>query len=285
MSLSALFPDWVDAHASQVSSMLPGGLEVLGIYIINSKDPRKTLENAAHHLFALEKREYRYAIHINTSSSKKTCWQYRQSKADHTPCELKWLKTVPRFKFFQSLVEFSVPTVDLDSIHTDLDHCMAVVTEQDEVEFYSKIQAEKHQEFRIFGCLDVFCYVNEKEKDMKQLAIEFIKQDYQRTLKARIDIMKELESMEGSFPKRIRMQCLEQIMSSCYALPDESIEEAVANASEILNLSEWKGSPESRESFQIAPKKPTAVVKNNSTTPLLVVLIAILVAMLAYYLS
>ncbi|TKS80383.1 Protein odr-4 -like protein [Collichthys lucidus] len=53
-STSALDKEWVTEHARQVSRMLPGGLSVLGVFIITDADAKDTLTTLRQLVFAVE---------------------------------------------------------------------------------------------------------------------------------------------------------------------------------------------------------------------------------------
>ncbi|OXB56884.1 hypothetical protein ASZ78_013392, partial [Callipepla squamata] len=54
--LDSIDEEWITAHASQISRMLPGGLLVLGVFIITTPELSKDSQNALHKLiFSIEK--------------------------------------------------------------------------------------------------------------------------------------------------------------------------------------------------------------------------------------
>ncbi|KAG8556215.1 hypothetical protein GDO81_017967 [Engystomops pustulosus] len=86
--LDEIDEEWVSIHASQVNRMLPGGLLVIGVFLITSPELLKDSQNALRKLiFAVDKSSKknrlwsldendvtdRVAVHICSASRKNTC--------------------------------------------------------------------------------------------------------------------------------------------------------------------------------------------------------------------
>ncbi|XP_020840075.1 protein odr-4 homolog isoform X2 [Phascolarctos cinereus] len=105
--LDDLDEEWITAHANQVSRMLPGGLLVLGIFIITTPDLGKDVQNALRRLvFAVEKSvtkkrlwnlteddiSDRVTLHVCSSTKKILCRTYdiRDPKSLPKPADWKY---------------------------------------------------------------------------------------------------------------------------------------------------------------------------------------------------
>uniref|UniRef100_A0A4X2KSR8 Protein odr-4 homolog n=1 Tax=Vombatus ursinus TaxID=29139 RepID=A0A4X2KSR8_VOMUR len=105
--LDDLDEEWITAHANQVSRMLPGGLLVLGIFIITTPDLGKDVQNALRRLvFAVEKSitkkrlwnlteddiSDRVTLHVCSSTKKILCRTYdtRDPKSSPKPADWKY---------------------------------------------------------------------------------------------------------------------------------------------------------------------------------------------------
>lgn len=238
--------------------MLPGGFSILGIYVLNTQDARRSLEQSADHLFALpaprDPHGECFAFHLNTSTNKKTCWQFRhgsKSTKPH-PCELKWLKSEPKFQSFHTIMSLNQ---SIDDIADMVQQCQDDIESNSilarinpttsEIEIYAP-NADVHQaspsRYTLTGAIDTRCYVNVKEKDKEKYAIDFIKQDYIRSLQARVDLMIDMDMADDGkdrvlFPRRIRFQLKNHTIESytTYIFPQDSVQEMVENAKELLN--------------------------------------------------
>ncbi|KAM9005802.1 protein odr-4 homolog isoform X1 [Sarcophilus harrisii] len=99
--------EWITAHANQVSRMLPGGLLVLGIFIITTPDLGKDVQTALRRLvFAVEKSitkkrlwnlteddiSDRVTLHVCSSTKKILCRTYdiRDPKSSAKPADWKY---------------------------------------------------------------------------------------------------------------------------------------------------------------------------------------------------
>ncbi|XP_053552850.1 protein odr-4 homolog [Bombina bombina] len=136
--LDEIDEDWVSSHASQVSRMLPGGLLVLGVFLITSPELSKDSQNALRKLiFAVEKSSMknrlwsfddndvcdRAALHICSATKKITCrtfdvkdpkstakpadWKYQSSTLSWLTidCNVRLDLTVPRLSAASSYQE------------------------------------------------------------------------------------------------------------------------------------------------------------------------------------
>ncbi|XP_007481025.1 protein odr-4 homolog isoform X1 [Monodelphis domestica] len=105
--LDDLDEEWATTHANQVSRMLPGGLLVLGIFIITTPDLGKDVQNALRRLlFAVEKSiakrrlwnlsendvSDRVTLHVCSSTKKILCRTYdiRDPKSSAKPADWKY---------------------------------------------------------------------------------------------------------------------------------------------------------------------------------------------------
>ncbi|XP_068930535.1 protein odr-4 homolog [Petaurus breviceps papuanus] len=105
--LDDLDEEWITAHASQVSRMLPGGLLVLGMFIVTTPDLGKDVQNALRRLvFAVEKSitkkrlwnlteddiSDRVTLHVCSSTKKILCRTYdiRDPKSSPKPADWKY---------------------------------------------------------------------------------------------------------------------------------------------------------------------------------------------------
>lgn len=105
--LDNLDEEWATEHANQVSRMLPGGLVVLGVFIITTLEMENDFQNALHRLvFAVEKSmnkkrlwnfteeevSERVALHICSSTKKILCRTYdiHDPKSSAKPADWKY---------------------------------------------------------------------------------------------------------------------------------------------------------------------------------------------------
>ncbi|XP_043860937.1 protein odr-4 homolog isoform X1 [Dromiciops gliroides] len=105
--LNDLDEEWTTTHANQVSRMLPGGLLVLGIFIITTPDLGKDVQNALRRLvFAVEKSltkkrlwnlteddiSDRVTLHVCSATKKILCRSYdiRDPKSSAKPADWKY---------------------------------------------------------------------------------------------------------------------------------------------------------------------------------------------------
>uniref|UniRef100_A0A6I8PCD8 Protein odr-4 homolog n=1 Tax=Ornithorhynchus anatinus TaxID=9258 RepID=A0A6I8PCD8_ORNAN len=106
-ALADLDEEWASAHANQVSRMLPGGLLVLGVFILTAPELAKDVQNVLRRLiFSVEKSiskarlwnlseeevSERIALHICSSSKKILCRTYdiQDPKSSAKPAEWKY---------------------------------------------------------------------------------------------------------------------------------------------------------------------------------------------------
>ncbi|XP_038613663.1 protein odr-4 homolog [Tachyglossus aculeatus] len=106
-TLADLDEEWASAHANQVSRMLPGGLLVLGVFILTAPELAKDVQNVIRRLiFSVEKSisktrlwnlsegevTERVALHICSSSKKILCRTYdiQDPKSSAKPAEWKY---------------------------------------------------------------------------------------------------------------------------------------------------------------------------------------------------
>lgn len=105
-SRSSLDKEWVTEHARQVSRMLPGGLAVLGVFIIDDNDAKDALVTLQHLVFAVENlvsSEYlwcpkdddvtdRVTLHINPKTRKTVCRtvDVRDQKSTTKPADWRY---------------------------------------------------------------------------------------------------------------------------------------------------------------------------------------------------
>lgn len=103
---SALDKEWVTEHARQVSRMLPGGLSVLGVFIISDADPKDTLVSLRQLVYAVENlisRDRlwnpaddditdRITLHVNSKTRKAVCrtFDVRDPKSTAKPADWKY---------------------------------------------------------------------------------------------------------------------------------------------------------------------------------------------------
>ncbi|XP_071750787.1 protein odr-4 homolog [Centroberyx gerrardi] len=103
---SSLDKDWVTEHARQVSRMLPGGLCVLGVFIITDTDAKDTLNSLRQLVFAVENLisgdrlwspvdddvTDRITLHVNPKTRKTVCrtFDVRDPKSTAKPADWKY---------------------------------------------------------------------------------------------------------------------------------------------------------------------------------------------------
>ncbi|MBN3321588.1 ODR4 protein, partial [Atractosteus spatula] len=103
VSLVDIDEEWVTGHARQVSRMLPGGLEVLGVFLITSPELSKESQNTLRRLvFAVEKSvvkgrlwndvSERVTLHICSKTRKVTCrtFDVQDPKSSAKPADWKY---------------------------------------------------------------------------------------------------------------------------------------------------------------------------------------------------
>lgn len=105
-SRNSVDKEWVTEHARQVSRMLPGGLSVLGVFIIDDNDAKDTVTTLQHLVFAVENLisseqlwipsdddiTDRIALHINPKTRKIVCrtLDVRDQKSTAKPADWKY---------------------------------------------------------------------------------------------------------------------------------------------------------------------------------------------------
>ncbi|KAM4641601.1 protein odr-4 homolog [Discoglossus pictus] len=129
--LDEIDDDWVSMHASQVCRMLPGGLLVLGVFLITSPDLTKDSQNALRKLiFAVEKSSMknrlwsfddddvtdRVALHICSATKKVTCrtFDVKDPKSSAKPADWKYQSSALSWHTVQCNISVDV-TVPLPS--------------------------------------------------------------------------------------------------------------------------------------------------------------------------
>ncbi|XP_060899835.1 protein odr-4 homolog [Labrus mixtus] len=109
-SRNCLDKEWVTEHARQVSRMLPGGLSVLGVFIIDDSDAKDTLMTLQQLVFAVENlisSEYlwspadddvtdRITLHINPKTRKTVCrtLDIKDPKSPAKPADWRYQSSV-----------------------------------------------------------------------------------------------------------------------------------------------------------------------------------------------
>ncbi|XP_056148482.1 protein odr-4 homolog isoform X2 [Lampris incognitus] len=127
-SLDKLDLEWVTEHARQVSRMLPGGLSVLGVFIISDTDAKDALNPLRQLVFAVEKvisREClwtyaddditdRVTLHINSKTRKTACrtFDIKDPKSTAKPADWKYQSGVcSSWPMVSCCVEVDIPLV------------------------------------------------------------------------------------------------------------------------------------------------------------------------------
>uniref|UniRef100_K7G0E1 Protein odr-4 homolog n=1 Tax=Pelodiscus sinensis TaxID=13735 RepID=K7G0E1_PELSI len=112
--LADIDEEWVTAHASQLSRMLPGGLLVLGVFIIAAPEVAKDVQNALRKLvfsieksvakkrlwnFADEEISDRVALHVCSATKKIICRTYdiKDPKSSARPADWKYQSGLSTF--------------------------------------------------------------------------------------------------------------------------------------------------------------------------------------------
>lgn len=102
--------DWVQEFAKQIDRLLPGGIHIVGLYVLSSDPARSVLDQASYYLravveslqlppafetsaAAIESNQVHYTVHICPNSSKRTAKTYLDildvTKTESVPGELK----------------------------------------------------------------------------------------------------------------------------------------------------------------------------------------------------
>lgn len=85
--------DWVQEFAKQIDRLLPGGIQIVGLYVVSPDSARRVLDQASYYLravveslqlpaafasnaTAIESSQVHYAVHICPNSSKRTAKTY-----------------------------------------------------------------------------------------------------------------------------------------------------------------------------------------------------------------
>uniref|UniRef100_A0A8C5WFG8 Protein odr-4 homolog n=1 Tax=Leptobrachium leishanense TaxID=445787 RepID=A0A8C5WFG8_9ANUR len=132
--LDEIDEEWVSLHASQVSRMLPGGLLVLGVFLVTSPDLSKDSQNI---VFTVEKSSMknrlwayddsdvteRVAVHICSATRKITCrtFDVKDPKSTAKPADWKYQSSALSFLTVECnvCVDLTIPISSSSSSHQD----------------------------------------------------------------------------------------------------------------------------------------------------------------------
>ncbi|XP_023662183.1 protein odr-4 homolog isoform X3 [Paramormyrops kingsleyae] len=264
-SLGDLDADWVTEHGRQVSRMLPGGLSVLGVFLITSPDLSKEAQNTLRKLvYAMEKLismgrlwnlteedvSERVGLHICSKTKKAVCrtFDVRDPKSSARPADWK----------YQSGVSDSWPvlkcSVDLD-LYFPLSETSSENLENS-VKMSSALGEQRSSaaaeacggSLTLAGVLQCRAYLHSHKLKARQAA-EAIKRDIMNTLSSRTEMFFEdllINEGDGGKGKMASQQPLPQrvfaplpgtSLSLCdYMFPDEGAAEVGERFKEMLDF-------------------------------------------------
>ncbi|XP_028973121.2 protein odr-4 homolog isoform X1 [Esox lucius] len=144
ISLDHLDVEWVTEHARQVSRMLPGGLSILGVFLVTVPELSKEAQNILRQLiFAVDKHiskgrlwsltnedvTEKVALHICTETRKTVCrtFDIRDPKSSAKPADWKYqLGVCTSWQVLTCSVglDLLIPVLDMRVLPQDMEKCM-----------------------------------------------------------------------------------------------------------------------------------------------------------------
>ncbi|XP_028973125.2 protein odr-4 homolog isoform X2 [Esox lucius] len=268
ISLDHLDVEWVTEHARQVSRMLPGGLSILGVFLVTVPELSKEAQNILRQLiFAVDKHiskgrlwsltnedvTEKVALHICTETRKTVCrtFDIRDPKSSAKPADWKYqLGVCTSWQVLTCSVglDLLIPVLDMRVLPQDMEKCMKeglkIWAKQIEVGLClinGKILADETE------------IVAGQKKNAKPVQQTFqaqilipmvIKRDIINTVSSRVEMFLEDLLMEGVdngsveqvLPRRVFASLPGMTLCVCdYMFPDECLSDVSDRLKELLD--------------------------------------------------
>ncbi|XP_074545680.1 protein odr-4 homolog [Halichoeres trimaculatus] len=244
-SRNSVDKEWVTEHARQVSRMLPGGLSVIGVFIINDNDAKDTVATLQHLVFAVENlisSEHlwipsddditdRIALHINPKTGK--TFDVRDPKSTAKPADWK----------YSSGVCSSWSTV---SCRVDVDMMVSLPDNRTSTEGLSKDLKDERSSLVIQPCggsVSVRGAIHStalvhNNKPKARLAEKLLKRDVVSTVVTRVQMVLEelLISEEEGRSKKETVKGSGPVCVCDYQFSDEDLSEVTDRLTEMLDI-------------------------------------------------
>uniref|UniRef100_A0A674AQY4 Protein odr-4 homolog n=1 Tax=Salmo trutta TaxID=8032 RepID=A0A674AQY4_SALTR len=233
-SLEHLDVEWVTEHARQVSRMLPGGMSVIGVFLVTPPELSKEAQNTLRRLiFAVDKHiskgrlwslteedvTEKVTLHICSKTRKVVCrtFDVRDPKSSAKPADWKYQSGVcTSWPLLTCSVGLNLvfPVLEMHVLPQDMEKCMKVsglywilITCSNPVLFISMAEPQSERRstasvkvcsgsLTLKGMVQCRAYLHSNKPRAKH-ATEVIKRDVINTVSSRVEIFLEDLLMEG----------------------------------------------------------------------------------------
>ncbi|XP_028973127.2 protein odr-4 homolog isoform X4 [Esox lucius] len=261
ISLDHLDVEWVTEHARQVSRMLPGGLSILGVFLVTVPELSKEAQNILRQLiFAVDKHiskgrlwsltnedvTEKVALHICTETRKTVCrtFDIRDPKSSAKPADWKYqLGVCTSWQVLTCSVglDLLIPVLDMRVLPQDMEKCMKA--EPPSVQTSTVLVKMCSGSLSLKGMVHCRAYLQSNKSRVKDAA-KVIKRDIINTVSSRVEMFLEDLLMEGVdngsveqvLPRRVFASLPGMTLCVCdYMFPDECLSDVSDRLKELLD--------------------------------------------------